>query len=154
MDVLRTTLWSSPVQQLTTVVRAQDLKKGESFSTLLAARPSDAFVTHDAFNMPEGDIETATMWAVQRYMKDDHASREQNMALSFFWNGDMLRQVTEGGVLTNHHPAPLSADEIREVLVQLHGHPNYRKQTVVCVAEDWTLVTLSPDGTIKKEKKL
>lgn len=143
MHVLRCTLFTSPDDRLTTVVREHDVV---SFGEVLGARQPDTFLAHDVFEMPDADIRAATKQAMERMPATD--TIERNMALSFFWNAQYLTTVRQGGVLMNDRPAPLTAGEIRQVLIQLALHPHYNKQTVVCVSEDGTTVTLS-NGTVE-----
>lgn len=145
MHALRCTIFSSPEHFITTVVLESDVP---SFSEILAARPSEGFLTHDVFEF-DGDIVDATAHAMRRYSQKEQFI-EQNMAISFFWNAATLgRQVSNAGTLMNDLPAPYGVEECRQVLLQLYTHPNYDDQTVITTANDGTLVTLTKDGEVK-----
>lgn len=146
MHVLRTTVFSSLADSLTLVVRESDVV---SFSEVLGGRQPTEFVAHEVFEMHDADIQVATIAAMAR-RTDDQALREHHMAMSFFWNGSALGMVKAGGVLHNDKPAPLSKDEIRQVLIQLATHPHYNNQTVICVSEDGKTVMLA-NGELREE---
>jgi hypothetical protein len=78
------------------------------------------------------------------------ADREQNQAIMFFWNGGTLRRLTPGGMLMPTLPAPLTADELEPVMVQLASHPDYRSQTVGAFSEDGVGL-LMKDGRVTRE---
>lgn len=149
MHVLRCTVYSHPEHSMSVIVREVDVM---SFSEALAGCPADHFMVHEVFEMEEADITTATVAAMQR-RTPERELRERNMALSFFWHAHYLALLHDGGVVSNTEVSPLSADEIRQVFMQLREHPDYKpNQSVVSFAEDGTPVTLS-GGTVTIQGK-
>lgn len=134
MKVLRSTMWKTPDEKMTMVVRASDMRV--PLETLIEAPPlPGGLITHSLFEMQGApSIQEATMEALHRF--EARANRERNMAILYFWDAMALRTVSPGGLLTPTQPAPLLADEIEPVLVQLAAHPNYIGQTVQVFSEE------------------
>lgn len=139
MYVLRTTLYTNPDLPMCVVVREGDV---ESFGDILDARPTDTFLTHEIFEVPDdSDIVQVTAHALAR-LTDAVLCHERNMAISFFWHTQTLASVLPGGTVANTQTSPLSAQEILQVFAQIAKHPNYNRHTVMSFAEDMTPVQL------------
>lgn len=68
---------------------------------------------------------------------------ERLMAIAYYHWGKALRFAKADGVIHSNKPAPLSAEELCEVLTQVARHPDYTRQTIYTVARDLSAVTLS-----------
>lgn len=140
--VLRMTNWpplgaGEPV----TVIVEEDSLEGtveESVAHMLEAS-AGTFVAVDVFESGAGVAAHLAGAARAAAARDD----ERNAAILYYWAAAHLPLLAEHGVLMTRDPAPLSADEVRDVLLQLSRHPAYRGQRVVVAAADGTIVTLS-----------
>lgn len=135
---LRFTLYTTPQQATTYVLREAEV---EDIEGILAGRPSDCFLVHEAFAVTASDTVEATLVAHQRRTAE-MALRENNMAVCFFHNAMQLPCLSDEGYLLNGARAPLSAKELELVLSQLAGHPAYKSQTVSTTSEDGATVRL------------
>jgi hypothetical protein len=108
------------------------------------------FVVVDVFEVAEedADIVEATLEATRRLQ--ERYQREHDQALLYYWDANQFPRSAAGGVLTGTLPCPLTADEVETVLVQLASHPEYRAQTIIAIAEDYTVVTMK-DGAARQE---
>lgn len=93
--------------------------------------PGPAFVAFDVF---EHDGDLASAISVGRERWEATTQDEMNQAISYHWNGQMLAQAR--AVLMNPAPAPLSVEQVKDVLEQLAKHPNYKGQQVMCFVLD------------------
>lgn len=143
MHVLRITLFTTPGDFLSTVVRESDIV---SFGEALGGVPPQLFATHEVFDMPDSGIEDATMEAMQRL--GERIEREKNMAVSFFWHSMYFHRTQAGGTIANTLPSPLSLDEIRQVFIALAKHPAYDRHTVISFSEDNEIIELR-EGEVK-----
>lgn len=116
----------------TVVIMERDIDNGMTVEELCdhharVAMPG-TFCVFDTFET-EDDMVRASVHAGERIRQDD----ERNMAIAYYYNAALLRQVGEQGVLMNPRPAPLTVEDITTVLKALALHPNYRPtQTVQC----------------------
>lgn len=116
----------------TVVIMERDIDNGMTVAELCdhharVAMPG-TFCVFDTFET-EDDMVRASIHAGERIRPED----ERNMAISYYYNAAMLRQVADGGVLTNPAPAPLTVEDITAVLKALAFHPNYSSdKTIQC----------------------
>jgi hypothetical protein len=103
------------------------------------------FIAVEVFET-ERDAVGATLEAVNRHAQ--RSEREHHMALMYHYNAGVMERITEGGVLTQTIPSPLSTAELIDVLEQLAAHPRYRHQLMVAISEDEQIVTMR-DGDAK-----
>lgn len=145
---MRTSCFVRPDNEVSTVLLDSDVTDTLESAYYRVVIPG-ALTVAEIFEMDDGTgIEEATLTAMQR--KANRSELEHHMALSYFWNADVLRTVTEGGLLFNDRPAPIPADEYRPVLEQLAKHPNYRHQAIMVVTSDGKTLKMQ-DGQVKEE---
>lgn len=146
MKVLRSTMYPPSIDEpITVVVSERSLRVSIEQAAAEVEQPG-MFVVNDIFESFTADDVKLTLEGAERQRAN--AENERNMAISYYWNAATLTKVIEGGSLTNPQPAPLTVEQIQVVLRQLHRHPSYRKQTVMCVSRDFRFVTLHADGSI------
>jgi hypothetical protein len=142
MRAFRQSLYKSPAPSsaVSIVMRECDLRVPFEEALATAREPlPGVFVFIDVFE--GGGLEGTTAKAEHR--RQAQIQRECDMAMCFYWNAGALRKLGERGVLSASRPAPLDADDLREVLRQLARHPAYRLgHTVLQIACDGTLVEL------------
>lgn len=105
----------------------------------------DVFETGDDGD-GEARVMRATLESVNRQAA--RAEDEKNAAMLYHYNAMTCARVTEGGVLTQTIPSPLSAETIIDVLEQVSHHPLYRHQLMVAISEDEQIITMR-DGDAK-----
>jgi hypothetical protein len=99
------------------------------------------FVICDIFELPgEPTIEEATFRAIE--LVNAAQEREQNMALTYYYEASHLRFSAPNGVLAMTMPAPLSVDDLAVPLKQLANHPDYRNHTIIAISMDGKIVEL------------
>jgi spore germination protein GerM len=159
--VLRASVWvMANMPPMTTVTRESDLQLSieETVKALIQGpepltvelRENPALVTHEVFEMEDGELEPAIPEAMRRFQ--ERHEEEANMATLYFWNGDALRMTQGEGHLINPRPAPLSADDIEATLKQLASHPNYQHQRVVTTSREGIEVEMK-DGEVTRRRR-
>lgn len=136
MKVLRMTVFIDPgLEPMTTITRDSDFKDSlQSVRDEMIAFSEETFVAHDA-----------VVEAMKRFDKQ----RARDMALTYFWNRDALQRMKSTSVMTMTRPAPLSVNELKQVLKQIHRCRDWRGIKIIQIAEDLQLVTLTSKGEIE-----
>lgn len=102
------------------------------------------------------DVDTDDRKAVTSQLiadQQERSERERAQALMYWWDAGQFGLLNDHGVLTASLPAPLSVDEIRDVLLQLAKHPLNRDFTIISISEDRQFVTLH-NGDVTVEQSL
>jgi len=152
MKVLRSTMYepSAIVPHPTAIAREADLKLPIDEAILGMEMPG-VLVLGEVF---ESDIEDKTLLtqeALKRYMP--RREREENQALLFYWDAEMLERTRPTGIISGTQPAPLNVEEITTVLRQLAKHPSYKGQTVIAISEDYKMVRMKAGKVEVEEMK-
>lgn len=151
MQFLRATAYT-PVDQLTVVVSCDDLAiTPEAYKQHMKGVPGPAFIAFDLFDF-DGDLAAATAEAMKRMAARTRA--EQDQAIGYHWNGEMLSHAR--AMLMNPAPAPLTVEQMTDMLEQLAEHPNYAGQLVTtCVVDDDNNATVfeMKDGSVTAIKR-
>jgi hypothetical protein len=112
-----------------------------------AVRPG-AFTIIDVFDAPStATIEAVTLTAHRR----QQAARkdEMNMAVAYYWWAMWLPRLAPGGMIDASKPAPLSADQLAEVMRQITLHPTYRGNLIQAFDADGGSVRLEAGRVVK-----
>lgn len=150
MRVLRTSAFLAiDLPPMTAVVRDCDLADSIESTTQKMYEPGQ-FVLHQVFEMPDGDIVSATAEAMRR----GDPERESNMAVLYFWTCQHFKMQRPGSplVIATKDPSPLTADEIETVFEQVVHHPDFNDMILVLsVAEDMReAVRINMGGTVER----
>lgn len=138
MHALRFSMYSPDLEATTPIVRQCDM--AAPLEEIAVAQPGMFSIT-DIFEVDDDATYEQTMAIGLERMKARY-EREQNMAMHYYWHAQQLRMLNATGTLGNTEPAPLSVEELTESLTQLANHPDYQRQTIRSIAEDWTFVVL------------
>ena len=126
---------------VTIVLREVDLTMPIEEAAKLNDEMPGGFVITDIFELPGNpSIEQATFKAIE--LANAAQEREQDMALTYYYEASYLRNVAPGGVLAMTQPAPLSVEDLAVPLRQLANHPEYRNHTIVGISMDGKIVEL------------
>lgn len=150
MKFVRITAWSSPDSHTLTVAAVHSLTQTVDEILESAARDIPGlFYTFDIFELDApADVDPAVvLHAGQRFQQ--RATEERDMAIMYFWDAAKLKQASPRGLLAATQPAPLSADQVEQVLVQLARHPNYRHQIIASPTKDGFRVSMQ-DGVVTR----
>jgi len=89
----------------------------------------------------------------------DNYTRDQRIL--FWWVVMLLPRLAEGGVIMTPDPAPLTAEEIERVFLDLHGDQgepylgqswSFSRNTVITQSSDGFTITLEQNGLVTTEK--
>lgn len=147
MKVFRSTLYPPSIDDPITVVAALSSLAEPVEQVMADMERIGEFVVSEVFEVPD-DTQDPRLTVEGMKRQIANAADERNMAISYYWNAVKLGLLVEGGALFNPSPAPLSVDQIRTVLRQLHKHPSYNKQIITCISKDIRVVRLYPSGDI------
>lgn len=146
MKVLRSTMYPPSIDEPITIVAAAPSLKVSVEEAAAGMEQPGMFVVSDIFELPDDTQEPRlSVEGMKRQMTC--SEDERNMAICYYWNAAQLARMNPGGGLANPSPAPLSVKQLEVVLRQLSKHPNYQKQTVICVSKDRRVVQIL-GGTI------
>jgi hypothetical protein len=151
MRAVRVSMYGPDLEAITVVMVEDQIRV--SIDELVATQRilPGGYVVCDVFETgDDGSEETRVMRATLEGA-NRHAERleyEKNSAMLYHYNAMTCERVSEGGVLTQTIPSPLSAETIIDVLEQVAHHPVYRHQLMVAISEDEQIITMR-DGTAK-----
>lgn len=82
------------------------------------------------------------IWAVS---DDEHGSRQyvwnQHQQLLFVWLQTQLEMCNDGGVIVMDQPAPMTSEQMAEVLFEVSIAPNHKSKQIVGVARNRQVVS-------------
>jgi hypothetical protein len=137
MRVLRTTMYASPDDPMTGVVRENDLTDTlESF--IQSHNKPDVFVAFEIVTLPDGTSHEEAVYAACEHIDPE---RERNMAILYFWVVGHLPLLSGQGLISTKDASPLTAEEIARVVDQIVVHPTYQSQRIIVHDETGEEVT-------------
>lgn len=175
MKILRMSLYESPFPSDAphhTIVDVEQLNKSveEAIEEMRTDERLDGYIAHEVFDVdpadPEIEIHASreTMMEVgaetlrliritQVAMRLHEAAlpRELNCAMLYHYDAGMFAQVKTGGSVIGTVPTPLSAEEIKDVFLQLAARSDYRGFTLQTISEDGEVVRLLPPNHVVVE---
>lgn len=116
-------------------------------------KTSTGFVAHQVLPVRPGERGSSPS-LVQRMLKHQQKRDEQerHQAMLYYWDAAQFARLNPGGVLSATKPAPLSIEEITDVLKQLYARADYDGFTIIVLSDDMTLLRLNADGSIDVEE--
>jgi hypothetical protein len=138
--VLRVSYWPTPERPTTVALAVDDMKMPPTEAVEKFLKDQVGFFTWEVFDAEADAWPEAMIQAAQR-ANEEHV-REQNMAILYYYNGALLRTLTDNGIMASRRAAPFNAVDAAWVLRHLQLHPDYRNQVIYVPLESGEVTSL------------
>lgn len=148
MKFLRVTMWlGKDAAPMTTLTPEADLRIGiyaaaTAQRTMAQQDSMLGFTEVEIHEFPAGTSLEEAALVVTQTRRSPMPARERHMQTMRDWGLSLLEQLNPGGVAQTTERAPLSAEDVVQVLRQIAAAPNYHRQNFRMTARDGSAVEL------------